>query len=91
MSDNLPSIILPPGKWIDLYSITGINQDARLIVQNIGSSDVYLSSSLNQPELDSDAYQAVQPNNFPMINDKADTHAWAFSPNQNAKISVRSI
>lgn len=91
MSDNLPSIIIGSGKWVDLYALTEIDHSARLIVQNIGSSDVYLSSSLRQPELDNDSYQVIQPNDFPMINDAEDTNAWAFSPNQSAKINVRQL
>lgn len=89
MSDNLPSIILPSNQWIDLYSETGISIDARLVIQNIGSSDIYLTSSLVTPELDNDSYQVIQPNNIPMINGTEDRKAWALSPSQEGKISVR--
>ena len=89
MADNLPSITVPAGQWIDLYSLTGIDVSARIVVQNIGSSDIYITSSLWMPELDNDSYQVIHPNNIPMINGIQDKKAWAFSPNQNGKVSVR--
>lgn len=91
MAETLPSITLPSGEWIDIYDVTGISVGTKIAVQNIGASDVYLQSVLNQPDTDSDSYQVIQPNDFPMTNSVGDPGAWAFSPNQNAKINVRVV
>lgn len=86
-----PNLVLPAGEWVNIYELAGLPIGARIIVHNIGSSDVYLSTALLQPERDSDAYQVIQPNNLPMINDPDSTGEWAFSPNQEAKINVRRV
>jgi len=91
MPVNLLSITLVVGEWTDLYASTGIPVGAKLGVHNIGSSDVYLSSAILQPAKDSDMYQVIQPNNLPMTNDTGDQGAWAFSPNQQAKLQVWRI
>lgn len=88
MAVNKQSITLAIGVWTDLYASAGIPVGAKLGVHNIGSSDVYLSSALLKPEKDSDSYQVVQVNNLPMTNDAGDSGAWAFSPNQQAKLNV---
>lgn len=88
MAATRESITLVSGEWTNLYQITGIAVGTKIAVQNIGSSDVYLSSSLVQPEKDSDSYQVIQTNDFPMANDFGDPGAWAFSSNQGAKINV---
>jgi len=88
------SLTLIAGEWTNLYTTTEIEADAniavgtKIAVQNIGASDVYLSTALTQPEKDSDSFQVIQPNDFPMTNDFGDPGAWAFSPNQGAKINV---
>lgn len=89
MASTPISLVLPVGDWVDLYDRTGLPRGSVLIVQNIGSSDVYLSTSTTQPAKDSDAFQVIQPNDFPMKNDGGDLGEWAFSPNQKAKINIR--
>jgi len=91
MPANKQSIILPIGEWIDLYASTEIPVGVKLGVHNIGSSEVYLSSALLQPEKDSDKFQVIQPGNLPMTNDTGDSGAWAFSPNQQAKLNVWAV
>lgn len=88
MAATRESLKLVSGEWTNLYQQTGIDVGTKIGVQNIGSSDVYLSSSLVKPEKDSDSFQVIQPNDFPMANDFGDTGAWAFSPNQGAKINI---
>lgn len=89
MTVTLKSLTLIPGEWTSLYTTTtGIEAGTKIAVQNIGASDVYLSTALLQPEKDSDSFQVIQPNDFPMTNDFGDPGAWAFSPNQSAKINV---
>ena len=88
MVSTRESITLVSGVWTDIYQKSGIAVGTKIAVQNIGSSDVYLSVALTQPEVDSDSWQRIQPNDFPMTNDFEDPGAWAFSPNQDAKINV---
>lgn len=88
---SLNSLTLDAGQWINLYDESGIPVGTKIAVQNIGSSDIRLSSALFQPELDSDAWQKIQPNDIPMTNDAGDSGAWAFSPNQDSKLHVWAI
>ena len=91
MANTLPNITIPNDEWINIYSISGIESGKKIAVQNIGASDVYLSTALIQPEVGSDNYQVIQPNDIPMANEEGNQGAWAFSSNQQAKISVRIV
>lgn len=91
MAATRESISLIPGKWTDIYQETGIVVGTKIAVQNIGSADLRLSVALAQPDVDSDSWQKIQPNDFPMANSFGDLGAWVFSPNQEGKISVRII
>ena len=91
MAATLGSITLNSNQWTNVYQMTGIAVGTKIAIQNVGSSDVYLTSSLNQPELDSDSFQVIQANNFPLSNSCSDIGAWAMSPNQNAKINVWAV
>lgn len=88
MTVTRKSISLDSPDWVNIYQEAGISIGTKIAVQNIGSSDVYLSVALSQPERDSDSWQRVKPGDFPMANDFGDPGAWAFSPNQGAKINV---
>ena len=76
------SIILQDGVWTNIYDESNIAVGTKIAVHNIGSSDVFLSVALAQPENDSDSWQLIQPNDFPMANSSDDLGAWAFSPNR---------
>jgi len=89
MSDNLNNVVLPVGVWVNLNEKTGIKSGTILIVHNIGSSNVYLSESIMEPSLDLDKYQVIKTSNIPMINEGKTS--WAFSPHQQAKISVQPL
>lgn len=88
MAANLDSVELKPGQWTDIYDETGIEYGTKVAVQNIGSSDIRLTTALLQPEPDSDSFQRAEPNDMPMVNDAGDPGAWAMSPNQYGKINV---
>ena len=76
---------------MNIYQVSEIPVGTKIAVQNIGSSDVQLSVALLQPANDSDAWQRLQPNDFPLTNDFGDQGAWAFSPNQGGKINVWAV
>ena len=88
MAVTRKSIVLPSGQWTNIYKEANILVGVKIAVQNIGSSDVQLSVALFEPEADSDSWQRIQPNDFPMTNDFGDPGAWGFSPNQDCKINV---
>ena len=88
MPSNLKSLTLLTGQWVDVYSETGIEVGTKIAIQNVGASDVRLTTALLQPDNDSDSYQVIQVNDFPMANDFGDPGAWAFSGNQEGKIQV---
>lgn len=91
MANTRESIRLKTGVWTDIYASAKIPVGMKIAVHNIGSSDVYLSVALNKPENDSDSWQTIQPNDWPMANSSDDLGAWAFSPNKDGKISVRAV
>lgn len=88
MAVTRDSITLGAGQWTNIYEETGIPVGTKIAVQNISSSDIRLSVALAEPEPDSDSYQVIQPNDFPMTNTFGDPGAWAFSANQDSKINV---
>lgn len=49
MATSLPSVPLPRNTWVDLYAATGITVGSQIIIQNIGSSEAYLSESVASP------------------------------------------
>ena len=91
MASNLKSVTLLSGQWTDVYSETGIEAGTKIAIQNIGAGDVRLTTALLQPDNDSDSYQVIQANDFPMANDFGDDGAWAFSGNQEGKIQVWKV
>ncbi len=76
MSDTLQNVELPSRTWVDLYSQSGFSIGTRILVQNIGVCDVFLTSQAAQPT-DYTAHQIIERTQF-AINDSGDTGAWAF-------------
>lgn len=92
MADTLPNIDLPANEWVDLYAATGLAVGTALQVQNIGSSDVYLTVRATQPPVDHDAYNIAQRSNDVWLrNTTGDSGAWAMSPSRRGKINVRPV
>lgn len=76
MSDTASNTAIPPQIWVDLYAASGIDVGDQLIVQNIGVCDIYLTTAATQP-VDDTAMQILERGRS-MVNDIADTGAWAF-------------
>lgn len=87
MADTLPNIEIPSGIWTDIYAAAGIQPGVQLILQNIGTCDIFLTSQVNQPT-EEDAYQIVERSQW-VINDAGDEGAWAFCGNTNGRINVK--
>ena len=82
MAKSLPSVDLPSGTWVDLYSATGISTGTKLIIQNQGVSNVLLVESATQPLL-TGGYNSINPKEF---FSSADTPigAWAYAYSGNS-------
>lgn len=76
-------------QWSDIYELTGIQKGSVLIVQNIGDTEVLLATADNRPDIDSRAYQKIQPNDFPFKNDGGDMNEWARAASNKGFLSVR--
>lgn len=89
MGDNLPNILIPVNEWIDLYSLSGITPGLAIMVENVGSYDVYLSVQDTQPATNHDSYNVVQRGNGVRLQNAAGASgAWAFCNNEGGKVSV---
>lgn len=87
MSDTLGNVTLIANVWTDLYAETGIIVGSQIVVQNIGSCDVCLTTKAIQPD-DEDATQLVERGGF-VINDFGDSGAWAFCQGSGGLLNVR--
>ena len=89
MADTLPNIIVPPNEWVDLYALTGIAVGTAIQVQNVGSSDVYLTVAATQPANDFDGYNVVaRKNGLFHRNEEGASGFWAYSQSVEGKLSV---
>jgi len=87
MSDTLPNIELPAAVWVELYLESHIPAGKQLLVQNIGSCDVYLATSAQQPT-DETTRQILVRGQW-AVNDEGDETAWAYCNNTDGLINVR--
>ena len=89
MGDNLPNILIPVNEWVDLYSLSGITPGLAIMVENVGSQDVYLTVQDSQPAVDHDSYNVVQRGNGVRLQNAAGASgAWAFCLNETGKVAV---
>ena len=91
MADTLPNIILVAGQWIDLYAESGIDVGTQIIVENIGSSDIYLAIQATKPLVGHAAYNIVKRNGDPVQNNMGDAGAWAYSNSVDGLINVIDV
>lgn len=89
MSATPVAITVSRAEWTDLYEATGFERGSVLVVQNIGDSKVYLSTSNTEPAIDSLAFQIIDPNDFLMKNDGGSFGEWARSAADEGRLSVR--
>lgn len=89
MGDNLPNILLPVNEWVDLYALSGITPGLSLMVENVGSADVYLTVQDLQPATDHDSYNVLQRGNGVRLqNAPGASGAWAFCNSESGKVAV---
>ncbi len=85
MSTSLPPVILPRNKWIDLYAETSIVAGTKLIVQNIGKSEVILTESATKPTSGFGLNKLPSRDFF--TNSASNVGAWAYS-SRGSKLQV---
>ena len=87
MSDTLPNVTVSERVWTNIYAATGITVGTQILVQNIGSCDVYLTSQAAAPT-DDTAHQIVKRGQF-ALNDPDDAGAWAYCQGCDGLLNVR--
>lgn len=88
MADTLPNITIPPGVWVDLYTLSGIAVGTKITVENTGAADVYLAVQATQPATDHTEYNILKRTGPKMTNSAGDSGAWAFCPNDGSQVNV---
>lgn len=87
MADTLGNISLNAGVWTDLYAESGIDVGTKIVVQNIGVCDVFLTTKLTSPTSE-DARQVLERAKY-VTNEARDSGAWAICPNSGGALNVR--
>lgn len=86
MADTLPNVTLPANTWIDLYAATGETVGTKLLLQNLGTAGVRLTSKAIAP-VDGDGFKRVASGQQ-AVNEAADLGAWAYSPVVDGEINA---
>lgn len=77
MATSLPPVDLPKNTWVDLYAQTGISVGTRIIVQNTGKDDAFLTESPIEP-IQGTGFNKIQPLQY-LTNSTSPVGAWALS------------
>lgn len=92
MADNIPHIRLAQNEWTDIYSALaahGVVIGDPLLIENVGSADVYLAVQAAQPTPGHDAYNVLKKGDpILMGNTVADVGAWAFCNSAEGLLAV---
>lgn len=89
MADTLPNVPLVAGVWTDLYAATSIAVGTSILIQNIGSSAIYIHAGPDVPvaPIGPDGFKKLPPN-IEAANETGDTGAWALSVAINGLVNV---
>lgn len=88
MADTLPNVELTPNTWTDIYDKATIPVGTQILIQNLGSSDIKLTTQATQPT-DDDAFQICEARKF-AVNEVGSTGEWAYS-RAGGLINVRLV
>lgn len=87
MADTLQNITIPAETWIELYAASSIAVGESIVIQNIGTTDLYYSISLTEPPRDSDSYKVFR--RVDVITTRPDeTSIWVFSPQAEGLVNA---
>jgi len=89
MPDTLPNILLPVGRWTDAYTSLNIPIGTPVVLENVGSCDIYIAIQQPKPQLDHDAYTVIQRKNGLTLSVPVGASGlWAFCPNSDGKLGI---
>jgi len=92
MPDTEPNIPIPHNTWINLYDASELPVGTVIAVQNIGVTDVYLSSSRFEPSEELTAYCVLQRSTGQWFrNEEGDVGAWAYCLNAAGLLAVLEV
>ena len=87
MPSTLKNTLIKAEDYRDIYSLTSISSGVEVIIQNVGTTDLYFAISNAQPLKDNDAYQIFRRGEFITANE-GDQLIWVFSPQSDGLINV---
>ena len=90
MTDTLSNITLQENEWTDIYAATGISVGTKIAVENVGNTDIQLTTLATEPPKDYNAYVVCRRNGPNYENDTGDSGAWAFCIT-TGKLNVRIV
>jgi len=89
MTDTIPNLLLPVGAWTNVYTSVTIPVGQPVVLENLGSCDIYIAIQQPQPQLDHDAYSVLQrENGLPISIPIGASGLWAFCVNTVGKLGV---
>lgn len=90
MTDTLNNNLVEAEDYKDIYFLASIASGTDVIVQNVGTTDLYFTISKNKPSRDNEAYRIFRRGEFITAN-KGDKSIWVFSPQADGFINVEKI
>ncbi len=86
MSLTLPNVTLPSDTWVNLYTATGLSVGKKLLLQNLGSSNIRLTTKETAPAA-GDGFKRVESGQQ-ATNESGSTGEWVLSPIIGGEINV---
>lgn len=88
MATSLPPVKISRNEWVDLYAATGISVGTRIVIQNIGKSEVILTEASIEPT--ANFGQNKLPSREFFTNVAGNVGAWAYS-GRGSKLQVEVL
>lgn len=88
MSLTLANIPVSENEWVDLYLASGIEVGRKVTIDNVGDSDIYYTSSVNQPDRNFKSYNTLKPRTGQVSNKEGDQGLWALSLVEGNAVNV---
>lgn len=90
MADTLTNTPVVAEEYRDVYLLAGISSGTDVVIQNIGTTDLYFSISTSQPPKDNDAYRIFKRGDVVTV-DQGDPSIWVFSTQADGLINVKEM
>jgi len=80
---------VPTDQWVDLYTLAGVSHGTQLFVENVGVSDVRLTTQADQPAVTHSTFNVIQRGNGQRLtNTQGDSGVWAFAEGTKGRLTV---